>query len=237
MTKLSWTQRLPRASLLSLHLTAAALLGGCSPSNFDINDRRFPAPALVEHKPLQKPKVYKASATRQPLAPDKSMPHPSPPADDADDASATTTSKSSAKAGSIKAAETPKPTAEARTLVMGRRTVQDAPAAGSTPPVSQQPPHIGATIEQAELNLRIGNIKVARAVLEPYAIAKHPEALAELGKTYDPIELEKFLVPPGASDTTKAIELYTEAARLGSLVGKIRLERLKAAPVPVEKQR
>ena len=104
-------------------------------------------------------------------------------------------------------------------------------------PVSQQPPHIGATIEQAELNLRIGNIKVARAVLEPYAIAKHPEALAELGKTYDPIELEKFLVPPGASDTTKAIELYTEAARLGSLVGKIRLERLKAAPVPVEKQR
>ena len=77
----------------------------------------------------------------------------------------------------------------------------------------------------------------ATTLLEASAKAKHPEALAELGKTYDPIELERFLVPAGTADPAKAVELYTEAARLGSLAGKIRLERLQAAPAPVEKQR
>ena len=102
---------------------------------------------------------------------------------------------------------------------------------------TETPASIGGAIEQAELLLRIGNIAGARNVLEPFATAKHPEALAELGKTFDPIELEKFLIAPGSGNAAKAIELYTEAAGRGSLVAKLRLERLNTASVPVEQQR
>ncbi len=144
---------------------------------------------------------------------------------------------SPAKTTSSEAPEPALPAADARPSSMGRRAYQDTPDTVAKPPAPNQQPSIGAIIEQAELNLRIGNVAAARAVLEPFVKTKHPEALAELGKTYDPIELEKFLVPAGTSNRAKAIELYTEATRLGSLVGKIRLDRLTSAPVPVEKQR
>ena len=119
----------------------------------------------------------------------------------------------------------PSTAVEVRASTAGRRASTETPAS------------IGGAIEQAELLLRIGNIAGARNVLEPFAKAKHPEALAELGKTFDPIELEKFLIAPGSANAAKAIELYTEAAGRGSLVAKLRLERLNTAPVPVEQQR
>ena len=112
------------------------------------------------------------------------------------------------------------------------RPAQEIPAARQ-PIVSE----VSQVIEQAELMLRIGNVKGAREVLAPAVKAQNPEALAELGKTYDPIELAKFLTALGAADSAKAIALYTEAARLGSLVAKVRLERLTAPTIPVENRR
>ncbi len=231
-------------SLTAATLTAATLLAGCSHSEFDSNDERFPAPAVVEQKQLPKVHVFKVSVDRQHRQAEKAA-RPAPGLDKeamaAESGKQNRTAKAAKTATSNDTPEAVTPASEPRALSMGRRADQDLAGLGSKPlaaiPPKPQQPSIGAVIEQSELNLRIGNITVARAVLEPFVKAKHPEALAELGKTYDPIELEKFLVPPGTSDTAKALELYTEAARLGSLVGKIRLDRLKAVPVSVEKQR
>ena len=229
---------------MTVATVTAAMLGGCSHSEFDSNDERFPAPAVIEQKQPPKAHVFKVNAERQPRQTEKHA-RPSSDADKqamaAESGKQNRTKKAANPAGSNDTPAAVTPAAEPRALSLGRRADQEVAGAGSKPQVSMPPksqqPSIGAVIEQSELNLRIGNIAVARAVLKPFVKTMHPEALAELGKTYDPIELEKFLVPPGTSDTAKALELYAEAARLGSLVGKIRLERLKAVPVPVEKQR
>lgn len=89
------------------------------------------------------------------------------------------------------------------------------------------PSTVAAMIERAELLLRIGNVYEAREVLAPGVNSSSPEAITALAKTYDPNELKAFLVPPGTSDVGKATELYTEAARLGSLDARRRLERLR----------
>ena len=226
-----------------MSITAALLASGCSHTGFDTSDERFPAPRLVEqHRPVRTAVVYKTSADSKPVAAPKAIARKKPDvhADDTGerrDQPRPAPQPARIGPGLVEATRLPPPTVEPRASAAARRTGIDTPAPLEKPPVSTKPPSISALIEQAELNLRIGNIAVARALLEPSANAKHPEALAELGKTYDPIELEKFLVPAGTADRAKAIELYSEAARLGSLVGKIRLARLQAAPVPVEKQR
>lgn len=92
------------------------------------------------------------------------------------------------------------------------------------------PGSITALIERSELLLRIGNVSEARDVLTPGVNSSSPEAITALAKTYDPNELKAFLVPPGTSDVAKAAQLYTEAARLGSLDARRRLERLRSTP-------
>ncbi len=90
-------------------------------------------------------------------------------------------------------------------------------------------------IERADLLLRIGNVMGARAVLEDAGKARNADAIAELGRTYDPVELRSFLVPPGTTDAEKAKLHYREAAALGSATAKTRLERLEA-DAPSKKQ-
>lgn len=230
-------QRHRRTSVLIASLTAAALLGGCSHHNFEMAGERFPAPAQVVHQAKPKPRIHKANVNPQPVASPKLIARRTSTEDAASDVAATARPENAPKTSNSQAPEAPLAAAQERPTSAGRRAAQDAPAPKARLQPSAQLPSIGAIIEQAELNLRIGNVTAARAVLEPLVAAKHPEALAEMGKTYDPIELEKFLVPPGTADITKAIALYSESARLGSLVGKIRLDRLTAAPVSVEKQR
>lgn len=147
----------------------------------------------------------------------------------------------------VAAPSTPSSLAEPRPSSANRRSSAETPAAPAVPlparprleqPIPTTPQGIAAVIDQAESYLRIGNFQSARAVLEPLVKANNPEALAELGKTYDPIELQKFLVLAGVADQAKATEYYTEAARLGSALAKNRLERLNSKPLPpVEKQR
>lgn len=110
-------------------------------------------------------------------------------------------------------------------------------AAKQPPPVPLGPGDgsVAAMVERSELLLRIGNVTDAREVLMPGVTAGNVNAIVALAKTYDPLELRAFLVPPGTSDATKAAELYTEAARLGSLEARQKLERLKGAP-PAQKK-
>jgi hypothetical protein len=111
-----------------------------------------------------------------------------------------------------------------------------APPAAASP--KSPPEGVAALIERTNLLLRIGNVAEARRILEEPAKAKNADAIAELGRTYDPNELQPFLVPPGSADLAKAIELYTEAGRLGSAIARTRLEKLKAthsSPVPAKK--
>lgn len=112
-----------------------------------------------------------------------------------------------------------------------------APPAPATPKAADKAApvdSVAAAIENANLMLRIGNVAGARAALEAGVKARNGEAISELGRTYDPNELQAFLlVPPGTADAAKAVELYTEAARLGSTSARVRLERLKAGqPTP-----
>lgn len=188
---------------------------------------KFAAPAIyvqptppIVHAPLEAPR---------PLAPETNMTSVEPPV--------------AAKAEPMPAlSESAAPISppDSRPSAASRRGA-DTPAAPPRPVVQQiptTPQGITAVIEQAELFLRIGNISGARRALEPLARAKNPDALAELGKTYDPIELQKFLVPPGVADPVRATEYYTEAARLGSSIARSRMERLNPKPLPpVEKQR
>lgn len=110
-----------------------------------------------------------------------------------------------------------------------RATVKSLP---SPPPVSPAETagalsNVANAIERSELLLRIGNVSGSREVLQPAVTAGNADAITALGRTYDPFELRAFLVPPGTSDASKAIEFYTEAARLGSPDARRRLERLK----------
>lgn len=75
--------------------------------------------------------------------------------------------------------------------------------------------------------MRIGNVNGARDLLEP-AKGRNAEVVSELARTFDPVELGKLtLVPPGTANAARAVELYAEAARLGSASAKARLERLQ----------
>lgn len=76
--------------------------------------------------------------------------------------------------------------------------------------------------------LRIGNVLGAREGLEPLARAGHADAIAALGRTFDPNELAGLLAPPGVADPTRAIELYADAARRGSAIARARQQRLQA---------
>ena len=104
-----------------------------------------------------------------------------------------------------------------------------APKATAPAPAKSAPAHdeIGDAIVQAELHLRIGNIDAARKMLEPHVRAAHPEAMAELGRTFDPIELAAILAPANAADPARAAELYTEASKKGSSAAGLRLARLQ----------
>jgi hypothetical protein len=102
------------------------------------------------------------------------------------------------------------------------KTTAPAPAKEVTPP-----DEVGDTIIQAELHLRIGNIEAARKILEQHVRAAHPEAMAELGRTFDPIELAAILAPANAADSTRAAELYAEASKQGSKAAGLRLALLQ----------
>ena len=212
-------------------VAAGMLVTGCSQDVYNDADDRFPAPRLIQAKsePVEQParKNYRrvTPVVAQPAAPAARVA-------DLPDANKTPAQQAvNAPAAQAPAVPTTSPapiasiTEEARASASGRRGTAEAPTG------------IGNAIEQAELLLRIGNIVGARSVLEPFVKSRHAEALAELGKTFDPIELEKFLVAPGIANAGKAIELYTEAAGRGSVVAKLRLERLQTAPTPVERQR
>lgn len=117
-------------------------------------------------------------------------------------------------------------------------TLKAAPPAPPPPPVTKAPPQpngtrlalgpLTATIERSELLLRIGNIQGARGILEDAVRAEHPDAIAELGRTYDPLELANYLVPKDSADPQRALQLYRRAAELGSAVARTRSEKLQA---------
>ena len=218
--------------MLLITIAAGLVASGCSHAVYDDADARFPAPRLVQatyappKQPARKSYPRITPTVAQPVA-------PAPVITDRPDRPGAPVAKQAANlppASEPVASVIPTPapgstTVEVRASTAGRRASTETPAS------------IAGVIEQAELLLRIGNIAGARNVLDPFAATKHPEALAELGKTFDPIELEKFLIAPGSANAAKAIELYTEAAGRGSLVAKLRLERLNTAPAPVEQQR
>lgn len=105
-----------------------------------------------------------------------------------------------------------------------------APVVPKPPVPAPQSSEAGKTvIERAELLLRSGNVAGARTMLEPAAAANDPDAIAALGRTYDPLELESYLVPAGVTDGRKAAEYYVRAAALGSAVARTRLQRLRDA--------
>ena len=249
--------RLTGRAAVPLAITAVMFATGCTHDRYGI-DHRFPAPRVVPAKheraqptvrkssrrigpvaakpvavvdkpaPLRVPEPRLAEIPQRPAAPPpnrQSDTLASPATDMANAPTSLPVAASPAAKPAKQAATEAVPAAEARPSTVVRRAAPETPAS------------IGSAIEQAELYLRIGHIAGARGVLESFVKAKHPEALAELGKTYDPIELAKFLVAPGVADAQRAIELYTEAARLGSQVAKLRLERLQAAPAPVDRQR
>lgn len=149
-----------------------------------------------------------------------------------------------ARPGSQVNAASAKPVAPAQPNAENR--VPPLPAAKAAAPAKILPPTpaadaqpdtpmpIAGQIERAELLLRIGNVLGAREAIEPGVKAKSPEAITELAKTYDPVELARFLVPPGTADAVKAVELYTEAAALGSAVARSRLDRLRSQAPPAE---
>ncbi len=111
---------------------------------------------------------------------------------------------------------------------------QAADNAGKQAPAASGPADnsITAMLERAEQALRTGKVMDAREALMPGVKAANASAVLALARTYDPIELRAFPVPPGMSDPVKATELYTEAARLGSPDARQKLERLKALPPP-----
>ena len=236
MTKLHKLRQNASQPVLLITIAVGLAASGCSHAVYDDADARFPAPRLVQatyappKQPARKSYPRITPTVAQPVAPapvitdrpDRPDRAGAPVAKQAANAPPATVPVASAIPTP---ASGPSTTVEVRASTAGRRASTETPAS------------IAGVIEQAELLLRIGNIAGARNVLEPFATAKHPEALAELGKTFDPIELEKFLIAPGSGNATKAIELYTEAAGRGSLVAKLRLERLNTAPAPVEQQR
>lgn len=120
------------------------------------------------------------------------------------------------------AASTPS-ASEAMPLASARRTAEPAP---NPPPDTAS---IAARIEQAEMQLRIGNAKGARDILASAVEAGSIEAIVALARTYDPLELATLLVPPGTDDVQMAVRLYSDAAARGSKVAKVKLERLLAA--------
>lgn len=122
-----------------------------------------------------------------------------------------------------------RPTASARRQPQSASLPVTPPRTGDAP--DQLEPH-SAGIERANLLLRIGNVQGARSALADGVKARHPDSIAELARTYDPHEIKPFLVPPGTADVSKAIELYTEAAQLGSTAARTRLAKLKAGQAP-----
>lgn len=87
---------------------------------------------------------------------------------------------------------------------------------------------IARQIEQADMFLRAGKVVEARTALQPGVDAKNGEVIAELGRTYDPAEMQEYLVPAGSTDAARAAELYGQAIVLGSEIAKARLGRLHA---------
>lgn len=182
---------------------------------------RVAAPAVEPKAPeIAQPKLAPtppAPPTPPPAAPKAAQPAPAPIAPLASDPSAPQAPPKAAA---------PAPTA----------TDRPPPAAPKAPPAAaspKAPPEgVAALIERTNLLLRIGNVTEARRILEEPVTAKNADAIAELGRTYDPNELAAFLVPPGSADPARAMELYAEAQRLGSAAARSRLEKLKAAPSP-----
>lgn len=91
---------------------------------------------------------------------------------------------------------------------------------------------LSALIERSWLLLKVGNVKDARETLSPVVSAGLPSAVLALAKTYDPSELKNTLAPAGAADLAKATELYAQAAKLGSLDARLRLDRIKGISPP-----
>jgi hypothetical protein len=107
------------------------------------------------------------------------------------------------------------------------RSPSPGPQLEAAPKPAQPADDVLDAIVQAELQFRVGNIDGARKGLETHVREKYPEAIAELGRTYDPIELAAVLAPATASDAARAAQLYGEAARLGSARAQVRLTRLQ----------
>jgi TPR repeat protein len=99
----------------------------------------------------------------------------------------------------------------------------------TVPAPANDPAAVAVVIEQAELQISIGNVKAARTALEAAAKAGSLAATVALAATYDPLELAKVLVPPGTDDVQTAVKLYSEAAARGSRTARARLDRLLGA--------
>ncbi len=84
-------------------------------------------------------------------------------------------------------------------------------------------------IDRASLLLSVGNVASARDLLNEAARGGNTNALVELGGSYDPVALNKFVaVPAAAADPQRAMGYYEQAAAKGSDVAKARIEALKA---------
>lgn len=84
-------------------------------------------------------------------------------------------------------------------------------------------------VDRASLLMSVGNVASARDLLNEAARGGSTAALVELGGSYDPLALVKFVaVPPGAADAQRALGYYEQASAKGSDVAKARIDALKA---------
>lgn len=189
-------------------------------------------PSPVERPPLSAP------AETKPTPPAKSEAVERPPASPQPAPSPVAPPPATAKP--TEPATPARPTAEIRRQGVAPQSEAAATptAPAKAPPKAAPTDGIAGAIDRANLMLRVGNVQGAREALADSVKARHAEAISELARTYDPLELQAFLVAPGTADAAKAIELYSEAVRLGSSSARVRLERLKASqtgPAPKPK--
>lgn len=125
------------------------------------------------------------------------------------------------------------PAPQARPLIRQRRgEALEAPLTPKViaplPPASAADPRLSAILVQMEPLLQAGKVDGARALLAELVKARHADAIAELARTYDPVALQAYRLPPGTADPAKAAELYVEAQKLGSTMARERFDRLKS---------
>jgi hypothetical protein len=114
------------------------------------------------------------------------------------------------------------PAAPDKTLTTSRPQQPSAPTNEPTLPTRHSAGNIDIQIKKARQQIQLGNIAVARALLEQFEDAEAKFVLAE---TFDPQSLRRWGVVGLKPDMTRANALYHEAARLGSAAAAARLQR------------